>query len=146
MSGNTILVIEDEADIRELLAFSLERAGFTVQEARDSEEALRRLEGPLPDLLLIDWMLPGMTGIDLARRLRKDPLTAELPLIMLTASEAQTSSIATTWASTTTSPNPFPPRELVARIKAVLRRTGARRRGSSPLAPSSLIPKAIACP
>ena len=85
MSGNTILVIEDEADIRDMLSFALERAGYVVSEARDAEEALSRLDGPLPDLVIIDWMLPGMSGLDLARRLRRDALTADLPLVMLTA-------------------------------------------------------------
>ena len=136
MSGNTILVIEDEADIRELLAFSLERAGFTVQEARDSEEALRRLEGPLPDLLLIDWMLPGMTGIDLARRLRKDPLTAELPLIMLTAKSEEADKLKSYDVGIDDYvTKPFSPRELVARIKAVLRRTGAPEAGQLAFGP-----------
>ena len=136
MSGNTILVIEDEADIRELLAFSLERAGFTVQEARDSEEALRRLEGPLPDLLLIDWMLPGMTGIDLARRLRKDPLTAELPFIMLTAKSEEADKLKSYDVGIDDYvTKPFSPRELVARIKAVLRRTGAPEAGQFAFGP-----------
>lgn len=136
MSGNTILVIEDEADIRELLAFSLERAGFTVLEARDSEEALRRLEGPLPDLLLIDWMLPGMTGIDLARRLRKDPLTAELPLIMLTAKSEEADKLKSYDVGIDDYvTKPFSPRELVARIKAVLRRAGAPEAGQLTFSP-----------
>lgn len=147
MSGNTILVIEDEADIRELLAFSLERAGFTVLEARDSEEALRRLEGPLPDLLLIDWMLPGMTGIDLARRLRKDPLTAELPLIMLTAKSEEADKLKSYDVGIDDYvTKPFSPGSSSPGLKPCSGAPALRRPGSSPSAPSSSIRKATACP
>jgi two-component system phosphate regulon response regulator PhoB len=126
MSGNTILVVEDEADIREMLSFALERAGYTVVEAGDAEEALGRLEGPLPDLVIVDWMLPGMSGLDLARRLRRDDLTAELPLIMLTARGEEADKLRSYDVGIDDYvTKPFSPRELAARIKAVLRRSGA---------------------
>jgi two-component system phosphate regulon response regulator PhoB len=126
MSGNTILVVEDESDIREMLSFSLERAGYSVLEAASAEEGLRRLEGPLPDLVIIDWMLPGMSGLDLARRLRRDDLTAELPLIMLTAKSEEPDKLRSYDVGIDDYvTKPFSPRELVARIKAVLRRVGA---------------------
>lgn len=126
MSGNTILIVEDEADIRELLSFALERAGYAVLEARDAEEGLKRLEGPLPDLVIIDWMLPGMSGLDLARRLRRDALTAELPLIMLTARSEEADKLRSYDIGIDDYvTKPFSPRELAARIRAVLRRSGA---------------------
>jgi two-component system phosphate regulon response regulator PhoB len=126
MSGSTILVVEDESDIREMLSFSLERAGYTIIEAGDAEDGLHRLEGPLPDLVIIDWMLPGMSGLDMARKLRRDPLTAELPLIMLTAKGEEADKLRSYDVGIDDYvTKPFSPRELVARIKAVLRRTGA---------------------
>ena len=81
---NTVLLIEDEPDIRDMLNFALSRAGYQVWEADTAEEALRKLDGPLPNLLIIDWMLPGMSGVELARRLRLDNHTSNLPMIMLT--------------------------------------------------------------
>ncbi|MGA1677185.1 MAG: response regulator, partial [Pseudomonadales bacterium] len=85
MSSNTILVVEDEPGILEMLSFSLTRAGFQVWESPSAEDALRRLEGTLPSLIVLDWMLPGLSGVELARRLRRDPHTADLPILMLTA-------------------------------------------------------------
>lgn len=126
MSGNRVLIVEDEADIRDMLSFSLERAGYSVTESPDAEQALQRLEGPLPDLVIIDWMLPGMSGLDLARRLRRDALTAELPLLMLTARGDEADKLRSFDVGIDDYvTKPFSPRELVARIRAVLRRTGA---------------------
>ena len=126
MSGNTILVIEDEADIREMLSFALARAGYLVTEASDAEEGLERLDGLLPDLIIIDWMLPGMSGLDLARRLRRDRITADVPLIMLTAKGDETDKLKSFEVGIDDYvTKPFSPRELVARIKAVLRRSSA---------------------
>ena len=73
--ATTVLVVEDEPEIREMLRFSLTRAGFDVKEAETSEIALQRLDANLPDILVVDWMLPGMTGVELAKRLRRDALT-----------------------------------------------------------------------
>ena len=80
-----ILIVEDEPEIRELLNFSLTRAGFRVTEAESGESALQQLFNQLPDLVIVDWMLPGMSGVDLAKRIRKDEVTSSLPLMMLTA-------------------------------------------------------------
>ena len=80
-----ILIVEDEPEIRELLNFSLARAGFRVTEAESAESALQKLFNQLPDLVIVDWMLPGMSGVDLAKRIRKDELTNSLPLLMRTA-------------------------------------------------------------
>ena len=130
MSGNTVLVVEDETDIREMLSFTLERAGYSVTEAGDAEETLRRLDGPVPDLIIIDWMLPGMSGLDLARRLRRDPLTADIPMIMLTAKGEEADKLKSFDAGIDDYvTKPFAPRELLARIKAVLRRSGAPEEG-----------------
>ena len=125
MTSNTILLVEDEPEIREMLCFALQRAGYHAIEAGSAEEALRKLDGPLPSLVIIDWMLPGLSGIELARVLRRDDLTAELPLIMLTARGEESDklkSFDSGFDDYVT--KPFSPKELIARIKALLRRTG----------------------
>jgi len=130
MSSNTILLVEDEPEIRELLSFSLGRAGFQVWESPSAEDALQRLDGTLPGLLILDWMLPGMSGIDLARRLRRDPLTAEIPIIMLTARGEETDKLKSFDSGVDDYvTKPFSPRELIARVKALLRRTGTPESG-----------------
>lgn len=123
--SNVVLVIEDEQEVREMLSFSLSRSGFEVWEAASAEEALRRLEGPLPSLLIIDWMLPGMSGVDLARRLRRDEQTSNLPIIMLTARGEQADKLKSFDSGVDDYiTKPFSPRELVARMRALLRRSG----------------------
>jgi two-component system phosphate regulon response regulator PhoB len=118
-----ILLIEDEPAIQELIAANLARAGHHVVRAGDAETALRLLRDALPDLVLLDWMLPGMSGIDLARRLRADERTRGIPLIMLTArGEEQDRVLGLDTGADDYVTKPFSPRELVARIKAVLRR------------------------
>ena len=124
--SNSVLVIEDEQEVREMLSFSLTRSGFTVCEAANAEEALRRLDGPLPSLVIIDWMLPGMNGVDLARRLRRDEHTANLPMIMLTARGEQADKLKSFDSGVDDYiTKPFSPKELVARMRALLRRSGA---------------------
>ena len=124
--ATTVLVVEDEPEIREMLRFSLTRAGFDVKEAETSEIALQRLDANLPDILVVDWMLPGMTGVELAKRLRRDALTKNLPLLMLTARNEE-SDILRSFESGIDDymSKPFSPKELVARIRALLRRSGA---------------------
>ena len=123
--SNSVLVIEDEQEVREMLSFSLSRSGFNVWEAASAEEALRRLDGPLPSLVIIDWMLPGMNGVDLARRLRRDEHTAGLPMIMLTARGEQADKLKSFDSGVDDYiTKPFSPRELVARMRALLRRAG----------------------
>ena len=125
MASNCVLLVEDEADIREMLIFSLERGGFKVVPAETAEEALQILDGPLPNVVVIDWMLPGMSGIDLARKLRRDPITIDLPLVMLTARGEESDKLKSFDAGIDDYvTKPFSPRELIARIKALLRRTG----------------------
>ena len=126
MSAKRILLVEDESAIREMMRMALERAGYEVYEAEDAAKAERQLAEGLPDLVLLDWMLPGISGIELARRLRKDEYTRELPIIMLTARSEEDDRIrglesgADDYVT-----KPFSPRELIARIKAVLRRSNA---------------------
>ena len=120
-----MLLIEDEPEIREMLSFSLGRAGFDVVEAATAEQALDILDGPLPRVLIIDWMLPGMSGVELACRLRRDPLTADLPMLMLTARGEESDKLKSFDAGVDDYlTKPFSPRELVARIRALMRRAG----------------------
>ena len=123
--ATSILIVEDEPEIRELLNFSLVRAGFDVAEAASGEMALQYLDNKLPDILIVDWMLPGMSGVELAKRLRRDELTNKLPLLMLTARSEETDLLKSFESGIDDyMSKPFSPRELVARIKALLRRTG----------------------
>lgn len=119
----TILVVEDEPGIQEVLKFNLSQHGHDVIVAADAEEALSLLRGALPDLILLDWMLPGMSGVDLARRLRNDSRLKAIPIIMLTARSEERDKIqGLETGADDYMTKPFSPRELMARIKAVLRR------------------------
>lgn len=118
-----ILVVEDEPAIQELIAVNLEHAGHHVIRARDAEAALELVKSALPDMLIIDWMLPGTSGVLLAKTLRRDERTRQIPIIMLTARAAEQDKIAGLEAGADDYvTKPFSPKELVARIKAVLRR------------------------
>jgi len=118
-----ILVVEDEPAIQELIAANLIRAGHLVLSAADAETAQRLVRDALPDLILLDWMLPGMSGLDLARRLRSDERTRGVPLIMLTARGQEHDKVLGLEAGADDYvTKPFSPRELMARIKAVMRR------------------------
>ena len=119
----TILLVEDEPAIQELIAANLMRAGHHVVRAGDAETAQRIVRDALPDLILLDWMLPGMSGVEFARRLRGEERTRTIPLIMLTArGEEQDKVMGLESGADDYITKPFSPRELVARIKAVLRR------------------------
>ena len=119
----TILVVEDEPAILELVTACLRHAGHRVIAAETAEEAQRWVAETLPDLALLDWMLPGLSGIDLARRLRGAERTRDLPIIMLTARSEELDKVAGLEAGADDYlTKPFSPRELLARIKAVLRR------------------------
>ncbi|MCU0841239.1 MAG: phosphate regulon transcriptional regulator PhoB [Thiobacillaceae bacterium] len=119
----TILVVEDEPGIQEVLKFNLGQHGHDVIVAADAEDALGLLRGALPDLILLDWMLPGMSGIDLARRIRADQRLRSVPIIMLTArTEERDKVLGLDTGADDYITKPFSPRELMARIKAVLRR------------------------
>lgn len=123
----TLLVVEDEFAIREMLSFALEDAGFTLKQASTAEQAQSILAGDTPDLMLIDWMLPGASGIELARRLKRTEKTKDVPIIMLTARGEEDDKIRGLEAGADDYiVKPFSPRELIARIRAVLRRSGAQ--------------------
>jgi two-component system phosphate regulon response regulator PhoB len=119
----SILIVEDEPAILELLRFTLVDAGYEVREALDAAAAQRAIARRLPDLVLLDWMLPGQSGLALARQLRADTRTRELPIIMVTARTEEADKVAglEAWVDDYVT-KPFSPRELKARIKAVLRR------------------------
>ena len=119
----TILVVEDEPSIQELIAASLQHAGHLVLRADSAEQALQLVNETLPDVVLLAWMLPGLSGIQCARRLRAAERTSGLPIIMLTARGAEHDKVAGLEAGADDYlTKPFSPRELLARIKAVLRR------------------------
>ncbi len=122
----TILLVEDEPEIRELLVFTIRRGGYNVVDASSAEEGIRCLDGHIPDLIVIDWMLPGMDGLEFARHVRRDELAAHLPLIMLTARDGE-ENIVKSFDSGIDDylTKPFSPKELLARIKALLRRVGS---------------------
>ncbi len=119
----SVLVVEDEPAILELVAVNLEHAGFAPLRAASAEAAAGLLREARPDVALIDWMLPGQSGLAFARRLRGDTRTRELPIIFLTARSSENDKVAALEAGADDYlTKPFSPRELVARIRAVLRR------------------------
>ena len=119
----TILVVEDEPAIQELIAYNLKQAGHQPLRADSAEQALTLVAHALPDLVLLDWMLPGLSGVEFARRLRADKRTRAIPIIMLTArSDEQDKLQGLETGADDYITKPFSPRELNARIKAVLRR------------------------
>ncbi|ABE60597.1 MULTISPECIES: phosphate regulon transcriptional regulator PhoB [Chromohalobacter] len=124
MTAKTVLIVDDEASIREMIAVALEMADYRVLEADNAQAAHAMVVDDQPDLLLLDWMMPGTSGIELARRLKRDTATAELPIILLTAKSEEDNKIQGLEAGADDYiTKPFSPRELVARLKAVLRRT-----------------------
>ncbi|MCB8889434.1 MULTISPECIES: phosphate regulon transcriptional regulator PhoB [Halomonadaceae] len=127
MTAKTVLIVDDEAPIREMIAVALEMADYRVLEADNAQDAHALVVDHQPDLLLLDWMMPGTSGIELARRLKREEATAELPIIMLTAKGEEDNKIQGLEAGADDYiTKPFSPRELVARLKAVLRRTTPR--------------------
>ena len=120
----TILIVEDEADLRELVRYNLEAEGFRVSLAESGDEAVERIRDRVPDLILLDWMLPGLSGIELCRRWRSREETARTPIIMITArgeEEERVRGLATGADDYVVKPFSMP--ELVARIQALLRRS-----------------------
>ena len=126
--AKTILIVEDDLEIQDLLSFTVSRAGFKSKPVNSSEEAIRSLDSSIPELIIADWMLPGMNGIDLARFIRSDDLLKDIPIIMLTALGEESSKLRSFEIGVDDYvTKPFSPNELIARIKAILRRTGVRR-------------------
>lgn len=122
MTAN-ILLVEDEPAIQELLAFNVAQCGYRAILASDADGALALINRALPDLILLDWMLPGISGVELARRLRADQRTHNIPIIMLTArTDERDKVLGLESGADDYITKPFSPRELMARIRAVLRR------------------------
>ena len=128
----TVLVVEDEPQIQELVAVNLEHIGHKVLRAASAEEAEAAIRNALPDVLVLDWMLPGESGLAFARRLRADERTRELPILMLTARAMEHDKISGLEAGADDYlTKPFSPKELAARIKAVLRRRAPQLSGDA---------------
>lgn len=124
MASKKILIVDDESAIRDMLRIALEMADYDCLEAEDAQQAMALVVDEKPDLILLDWMLPQTSGIEFARRLKRDEFTAGIPIIMLTAKGEEDNKIqGLEVGADDYITKPFSPRELVARLKAVLRRT-----------------------
>lgn len=118
-----ILVVEDEAPIREMLCFVLEQKGYQTVEAEDYDSALAQICEPYPEMILMDWMLPGGSGINLIKHLKRDELTRQIPVVMLTARGEEEDKVrGLEVGADDYITKPFSPKELMARLKAVMRR------------------------
>jgi phosphate regulon transcriptional regulator PhoB len=122
--SSRVLIVEDEPDIRELVVHHLKREGYQVSAAASGEEALRQVQALPPDLVLLDLMMPAMDGLEVCRRLRQDPATASLPIVMLTAKGDEIDRVlGLEIGADDYVVKPFSPKELLARVRAVLRRS-----------------------
>jgi len=123
MAKQKIFIVEDEADIRELLEYSLEREGYEVDSAPEGVSGLARIRRRVPDLILLDLMLPGLDGLEICRRLKQDDATRGIPIIMVTAKGEEADVVlGLGMGADDYVPKPFSPKEVTARVKAVLRR------------------------
>lgn len=126
-TGPTVVVVEDEPDIREVLVQHLNREGYRVEASGRGDDGLRRIRDLVPDLVLLDLMLPGLSGIEICREMKLDRRTRSIPIIMVTAKTDETDIVlGLGMGADDYVPKPFRPRELVARVRAVLRRSGRR--------------------
>ena len=124
MTRKTVLIVDDEAAIREMIAVALQMAGYSCLEAENAQSAHAIVVDHQPDIILLDWMMPDVSGIELARRLKRETAYADIPIIMLTARSEEDNKIQGLEAGADDYiTKPFSPRELIARLKAVLRRT-----------------------
>jgi phosphate regulon transcriptional regulator PhoB len=132
--AHKILVVEDEPDIRKLVQYNLAQERFKVLEAENGEEALKLVQRDRPNLVILDLMLPGLSGLELCRILRDRTDTAQVPILMLTAKAGEADKIVgLEMGADDYLAKPFSPRELVARVRAILRRTDIAARGEAPL-------------
>ena len=126
MISKTVLIVDDEAPIREMIAVALHMAGYQSLEAENAQIAHALVVDHQPDIILLDWMMPDVSGIELARRLKREPFSADIPIIMLTARSEEDNKVQGLEAGADDYiTKPFSPRELIARLKAVLRRTSS---------------------
>jgi len=134
-----VLIVEDEPDIRALIVHHLKREGYQVSAASSGEEALRQVQAAPPDLVLLDLMMPAMDGLEVCRRLRQDPATVSLPIVMLTAKGDEVDRVlGLEIGADDYIVKPFSPKELLARVRAVLRRSGPAP-GAAPLRLGALV-------
>ena len=125
MPKHTILVVDDESAIRDMMCIALEAADYNVLQAENAQQAHAVIVDRHPDLILLDWMMPGTSGLELLRRLKRDEITEKIPVIMLTAKAEEDSKVhGLDSGADDYVPKPFSPRELISRIKAILRRIG----------------------
>lgn len=130
MAKKSILVVEDESDILELVRYNLTREGYDVREAASGEAALKLVKTVKPDLVLLDLMLPEIDGLEVCRRLKAEPTTAEIPVVMLTAKGEEADIVAgLELGADDYVTKPFSPRVLIARVRAVLRRRAQKTPG-----------------
>jgi len=121
-----VLIVEDDADIRELIRYNLAQEGFIVEEAGDGTQAIERVKRRVPDLMVLDLMLPGMPGLEICRTMRSNPETASLPILIVTAKGTEVDKVlGLEMGADDYVVKPFSPRELIARVKALLRRANA---------------------
>jgi DNA-binding response OmpR family regulator len=137
--SSRVLIVEDEPDIRELVVHHLKREGYQVSAAANGEDALRQVQAAPPDLVLLDLMMPAMDGLEVCRRLRQDPATATLPIVMLTAKGDEVDRVVgLEIGADDYIVKPFSPKELLARVRAVLRRS-LQAPGAAPLRLGALL-------
>jgi two-component system phosphate regulon response regulator PhoB len=118
-----ILVVEDESAVRDMVCFALKQADYDCDEAADAETAVQRVADTPPNLILMDWMLPGKSGVELTRELKQDSLTRDIPVVMLTARGEEDDKVrGLECGAEDYITKPFSPRELIARVKVILRR------------------------
>lgn len=129
MAVTKLLLVEDESPVREMLKFAFGDDEYEVLEAADASEGLAILKSQRPDLILLDWMLPGMSGIDMARRLKRDAANRDIPVILLTARSTEDDKVRGLQDADDYITKPFSTGELKARIQAVLRRSGSEQTG-----------------
>ena len=139
MPKHTILVVDDEAAIREMLSIALDAEDFNVLQASNAQQAHATILDHSPDLVLLDWMMPGTSGLELLRRLKRDEITEKIPVIMLTAKAEEDSKVYGLDAGADDYiAKPFSPRELISRVKAILRRLN-REASAEPISVGQLV-------